>query len=168
MSRLFITLLLLAGSLVQTMISPWNAFGALELPVLTGILIYIILHAERTAAFYAAVLTALLHDAFSPAPLGLSIPFFVLLAAAIHRTRHEVFSDLPVTYAIFGAGAAVLNALYYVPVFSLSGLRPLSFRLVILRLAGGLIAGVVVVPLTALVISKLTCGKSRKRKAVFT
>lgn len=168
MSRLLITLLLLTGSLIQTMLPPWNAFGGLELPVLTGILIYIVLHAKRSAMLYAAVLTALLHDAFSPAPMGLSIPFFILLAMAIHRIRHEVFSDLPVTYAIFGAGAAVLNTLYYTLFFLLSGMRPLSLRLFMLRLIGGLIAGVLIIPLTALIISKITRGKSRKQKAVFT
>lgn len=168
MNRLLITLLLLTGSLIQTMLPPWNAFGGIELPVLTGILICIALHAECASVLYAAVLTGLLHDALSPAPLGLSIPFFILLSAAIHRIRHEVFNDLAVTYAICGAGAALLNAVYYTLVFLLSGLRPMSFSLVVVRLAGGLIAGVVIVPLTARIISKITRGKSRKQKAVFT
>jgi cell shape-determining protein MreD len=167
MSRRWITLLLLSGALLQTLLPPWNVFSAMELPILTGLLIFIALHTERTEMFYAAVLTALLHDALCPAPVGLSIPFFVLLAAGIHRIHKEVFGDLFATYAIFGAGAALLDAVYYGLIFAVSDLRPVSFRFLLLRLAGGLIAGVLVIPLMALILSKFTRKSRTNRRAVY-
>ena len=150
MSRRFITLLLVAGALLQTVLPVWNAFGSLQLPLMTGLVICIALHTDRAQMLYAAVLAGLLHDAFCPAPLGLSIPFFTGLAAGINWIRDEVFGDQPATYAVLGAIAAVFETLYYALVFSLSGLRPVPGGLLALRLAGGLLAGAVVVPLVSL------------------
>lgn len=166
MNRLFITLLLAAGALLQTVLPPWNAFGAMELPLLTGVVIYISLHTDRARMFYAAVLAGLLHDAFCPAPLGLSIPLFTGLAAAVNWIRDEVFGDQPATYAILGAAAAVLEVFYYALVFKLTGLRPLSGGVLALRLAGGLMAGAVVVPLVALAVGPLSRLTGNRRRFV--
>ncbi|MFA6174438.1 MAG: hypothetical protein WC701_12250, partial [Kiritimatiellales bacterium] len=140
MSWLFITLTLTAGALLQTVIPAWTAFGSLELPLLTGLVICIALHTDHARMIYAAVLADLLHDALCPAPLGLSIPFFTALAVGVNWIRDEVFGDLPATYAVLGAAAAIFETLYYALVFSLTGLRPLSGGLLALRLAGGLMA----------------------------
>ncbi len=164
MSRLFITLLLLAGTLLQTVLPVWNAFGALEMPVLTGLVICIALHTDRAQMLYAAVLAGLLHDAFCPAPLGLSIPFFTGLAAGVNWIRSEVFGDLPATYAVLGVFAAILEAVYYALVFSLSGLRPVYGGLLMQRLAGGLMAGAVVVPLVSLMVLQLQHLTVRNRR----
>lgn len=155
MTRRFITLLLAAGALLQTLLPPWGVFGALEMPILTGLIICIALHTDRARMLYAAVLAGLLHDVFCPAPLGLSIPLFTALAAGTNWIRNEVFGDLPATYAVLGATAAVFETLYYAVIFSLSGLRPVPPGLLGLRLAGGLLAGAVVVPLVSLTVLKL-------------
>jgi rod shape-determining protein MreD len=166
MSRRFITLLLIAGAMLQTLLPAWNFFGALvELPVLTGLVICIALHTDRPQMFYASVLAGLLHDAFCPAPLGLSIPFFTALAAGTGWIRAEVFGDLSATYVVLGAVAAVFETLYYAVIFSLSGLRPVPPGLLALRLAGGLLAGAVVVPLISLMVLQLrsVAGRGRRR-----
>lgn len=155
MSRRFITLLLVAGAFLQTLLPVWNAFGSLELPLLTGLVICIALHTDYVRMLYAAVFAGLLHDAFCPVPLGLSIPFFAALAAGVNWLRDEVFGDQAATYAVFGALAAVLETLYYTLVFKLSGVRPVSGGLMALRLAGGLMAGAVVVPLVSLTVLHL-------------
>lgn len=152
MNRLAITALLLIGAVVQTIIKPWGLFGALEMPVLTTLVIFIALHAGFARIMYAAVLAGILHDAFCPAPLGLSIPFFVLLALGVNRMRRNVFGDLWVTYVLLGLAAALLETAYYGLVFSLSGLRPVASGLLARRLAGGLLAGATVVPLLAVVL----------------
>lgn len=167
MSRRFITLLLALGTLIQTVLPTWGRFGSLELPVLTGLVICIALHTDYAEMLYAAVLAGLLHDAFCPAPPGLSIPFFIVLAAAMNWVRGEVFGDLSVTYAVLGAVAAILETLYYALVFSLSGLRPVSPGLLALRLAGGLIAGAVIVPLVSRIALKLRQLSARKRRPVY-
>jgi rod shape-determining protein MreD len=157
-------LVLAAGALMQTMLPAWNAFGSLELPLLTGLIICIALHTDRPRMFYAAVLTGLLHDAFCPAPLGLSIPFFVALAMGVNWIRDEVFGDQPATYAVLGAVAVVLEVLYYALTFKLSGRRPVSGGLVALRLTGGLIAGAVVVPLVSLTVMQFRYLTMRNRR----
>ena len=47
MSRRFITLLLTIGALLQTVLKPGGVLGALELPVLTGLMVCIALQTER-------------------------------------------------------------------------------------------------------------------------
>ncbi|MCC7299957.1 MAG: hypothetical protein IT583_02630 [Verrucomicrobia bacterium] len=167
MSRRFITLLLIVGTLIQTVLPTWGTFGSLEMPVLTGLLICIALRTDRAEMFYAAVLTGLLHDSFCPAPLGLSIPFFTVVAMSVHWIRDEVFGDLPSTYVVMGAVAAVFETLYYGLSFSLSGLRPVSMGLLALRLVGGLLAGTVVVPLIAMIVLKIHQSNRSSRKTVF-
>jgi len=165
MSRLFITLILVPGALLQTVIKPLDMFGSMEFPILSGLVICIALHADRARILYAAVLAGLLHDAFCPAPAGLSIPFFIALALSVNWIRDEVFGDLPATYIILGIVAAVFETLYYAAVFSLSGLRPVSPGLLALRLTGGLLAGAVIVPLISLVVLQFrhTSPHNRRR-----
>lgn len=166
MSRRFITMLLLCGALLQTLLPPWSAFGSLEMPVLTALIICIALHTDRATIFYAAVLAGLLHDAFCPAPLGLSIPFFTALAAGTHWISDEVFGDLPATYVVLGITAAVFETFYYAIAFSLSGLRPVSPGLLGLRLAGGLLAGASVVPLLSMFILRIQHSNRRNRRRI--
>ncbi len=164
MSRLFITLMLVTGALLQTVIPTWTAFASLELPLLTGLIICIALHTDRRRMLYAAVLAGFLHDAFCPAPLGLSIPYFTGLAAGVNWIRDEVFGDQPATYAVLGVIAAVFETFYYALIFSLTGLRPVSGGLLALRLAGGLMAGAVIVPLISLTVMQLRCLTVRNRR----
>jgi rod shape-determining protein MreD len=164
MSRRLITLLLALGTLIQTVLPPWGAFGSLELPILTGLIICIALHTDRSQVLYAAVLAGVLHDSFCPAPLGLSIPYFVGLAAGINWIRDEIFGDHPAAYAVLGAAAAIFETVYYALVFLLSGLRPVSVGWLALRLAGGLITGIVVVPIIALSVVQMRSLTSRNRR----
>ncbi len=164
MNRLFITLSLAAGALLQTLLPPWGAFGQLELPILTGLIICIALHTDRARMLYAAVLAGLLRDAFCPAPLGLSIPFFLVLAMSVHWIRDEIFGDMPATYAVLGAVAAVFETFYCAVIFSLSGLRPVPLGLLALRLAGGLMAGIVIVPLVSLMVLHLRHSTVHNRR----
>jgi rod shape-determining protein MreD len=164
MSTLLITLLLLAGALLQTMLPVWGLFGALEIPLLTGLLLCIALRADRTRLLYAAVLAGLLHDVFCPAPLGLSIPFFVFLALGVYLIRKEIFGDEPVTYAVLGALAALLQTLYFALVFALSGLRPVPAGLLALRLTGGLVAGACTALLAFSAVSRIRHGLYMNRR----
>lgn len=163
MSKRVITLLLVVGAILQTMLPSWTAFGSLEAPLITGLVIFIALHTDRSRMLYAAVLAGLLHDAFCPAPLGLSIPFFTILAIGINWIRDEVFGDMPATYAVLGAVAVILETLYYALIFKLSGLRPVSGGLLMLRLAGGLMAGAVVIPLLSIIVLQLPSFTGRNR-----
>lgn len=165
MSRFFITLLLIIGALLQTVLKPLGVFGALEFPILTGLVICITLHTNHPQTLYTAVLAGLIHDAFCPAPLGVSIPFFLILAISVNRVRDEVFGDLPATYVLLGAVAAIFETVYYAIIFSIGDLRPVPPALLGIRLIGSLLIGAVTVPAVAIVVLRLrslVLGKRRR------
>ena len=165
MSILVITLLLLIGAAFQTLLPVWAFIGSLEWPVLTGLLIYISLRTNRARLTYASLMAGLIYDAFSPAPLGTSMPFFILLGAGLYALREEVFEDQIVTYSVLGLLAVVLKTLYFAVVLSASGLRQLQPGLFTVRLAGGFILGALTAPLVYLAISTVrhTFPKPRRR-----
>lgn len=150
MNTLQITFLLLIGSAVQTLLPPLAAAGSLELPLLTALLIYITLHSDHGRMIYAALLAGLLYDSFSPAPLGVSLPFFLMVGAGTFAVRDEVFADQLVTYAVLGLAAAAIKIVYFSTVFSLTGLRPLSVGTLMGRLAGSLLTGALFIPVVYL------------------
>lgn len=152
MSRRWITVWLMLGTILQMVLKPWGMFSGLELPILTGLVVFIALHTDLKRMLYAAILAGLLHDCFCPAPLGLSIPFFVMLAVGVNWIRHDVFGDSTVTYLLLGLVATMLETVYYAGVFSLSGLRPVWMGPLGLRLLGGLLASAVVFPMIAVVL----------------
>ncbi|MCU0857720.1 MAG: hypothetical protein MUC65_04880 [Pontiellaceae bacterium] len=166
MSRWLIALLLLTGTVLQTAVKPQGLFGSLEIPALNAMMIYIALHADFRRILYAAALAGFLHDSFCPAPLGLAVPFFMMLAVGVNRIRYNIFGDLVITYVLLGLAAAVFETAYYAIVFSLTGLRPVSFGLLAMRLAGGLLAGATIVPLIAVTVFRL-CAWIRLRRRRF-
>lgn len=163
MSTRLITLLLLMGALIQTLLPVWNVSGSLEISVLTGLVIYTALHADQPRILYAAILAGLLHDALCPAPIGLSIPFFILITSGIRVIRKKVFGDQLVTYAVLGVLAAVFQTLYFALIFLLSGLRPVPAEFFALRLAGGLLTGLCTAPLVFLTVSRFRKPNRRYR-----
>ena len=166
MSILVITLLLLIGAALQTLLPAWAFIGSLEWPVLTGLLIYISLRTDRARLTYASLLAGVIYDAFSPAPLGTSMPFFLLLGAGLYALREEVFADQLVTYSVLGLLAVILKTLYFAVVFSASGLRPLQPGLLLIRLAGGFILGALTAPLVYLALSTARHAFPKPRRLV--
>lgn len=155
MNILRITLLLLSGAAIQTLLPPWAFAGNLEWPVLTALLIYISLRANGSSLIYAALLTGLLYDSFSPAPLGTAMPFFLLLGAGLYLLRDEVFADQLISYVIIGAAALLLKTAYFAVIFAAGGLRPLRPGLLAGRLGGDLVFGALIVPLVYLTLAAL-------------
>ena len=153
MSLLFITLLLLVGASLQTLLPGFAALGSIGWPVLPGIVFCIALKCPRAKVLYAGLLAAVLNDAFCPAPLGLSIPFFLLISLGIYAVREEVFGDQVITYAVLGLVAGLLQTIYYSTVFSAAGLRPFGGGLLVSRLFGGLLLGAVTTPLVFMFLS---------------
>ena len=143
MSSLLITILLFVGASVQTLIPPWAFIGSLEWPVLTG----------------------LLYGVLSPAPLGVAMPFFLLLSIGLYALRDEIFSDQIVTYSVLGLLSVLFKTVYFTIVFSASGLRPLQPGAAVVRIAGGFILGSLTAPVIYLFVSALRhmLPKSRRR-----
>lgn len=165
MSSLRITLLLLFGATLQTMLPPCAFFGSTEWPLLTALLITISLRAGRARLIYAALLAGLLYDAFSPAPLGTSIPFFVLLGIGLYALRDEVFADQVVSYIVLGLLAVLLKTVYFTAVLSAGGLRPLQPGLLAARMGGGIVLGALTAPLVYLVFARLRRAAPANRRS---
>jgi cell shape-determining protein MreD len=160
MSLFLITFLLMIGGAVQTLFS-------IELPLLLCLMIAITLEADRPHALYAALLAGILHDSLSLAPLGISIPFFVLIAIGLCIIREEIFVDQLITYAILGGITSLLKTFYFAFVFSLGKIRPVRAADLLISLAVGLFAGALLAPGVFLIISPLrrACSPDRHRRA---
>jgi rod shape-determining protein MreD len=165
MNRLLITLLLLLGASIQTLLPPWAFLGSPEWPVLTGLLITIALHTDRSRLIYASLLSGLLYDVFSPAPVGTAMPFFLLLGTGLYALKDEVFSDQIVSYIVLGLLVVLLKTAYFSLVFFASGLRPLSPALLAVRLGGSLLVGILTVPLVYLAVSAFRHASPKHRRS---
>lgn len=163
MNSLLITLLLLAGASLQTLLPGPAALGSIEWPVLTSLILCIALRTSRWRALYAGVLAGLLHDSFCPAPLGVSIPFYMLIALGGSAIREEVFGDQMITYAVLGLLAGLLQTLYFTTVFVAFGLRPIAVNFAI-RLLGGVLLGAATAPLLFLLFLVHRPGRSRRMR----
>ena len=159
MSSLLIILLLLIGASLQTFLVTPVVLGSIEWPVLLGLTLCIALRVDRPRALLSGLLAGVLHDAFCPAPLGISIPFFLLIALGTHALREEIFGDQIITYAVLGLLGACSETLYFTLIFSATGLRPFSMGSVVIRLLGSGLLGLVATPLLFLLISRLPRGR---------
>jgi len=161
MSSLRITLLLLIGTSLQTLLPGPVALGSNKWPILLGLVLCISLKSDRARVLYAGLLAGLLHDAFSPALLGVSIPFFLLIALGVHAIREEVFGDQIITYAVLGLLGALCKTLYFTLVFAATGLRPVGAGSFAISLLGSLLLGAITTSLLFLLLSVLPSRKTR-------
>lgn len=165
MNLLRITALLVVGAAMQALLPRWAFTGSLDWPILTALLMVIVLHADRGAVIFAGVLAGFLYDVFSPAPLGISIPFFLLVGVGLHMLKTELFSDQPITYCVLGVLAVSLKTLYFFIVLILVGQRPvLAGGLLAARLAGGFLLGALTAPAVYLAVSVLLHKRRRRRR----
>jgi len=162
MSLLLITILLLTGASLQTLLPGPAVLRLNEWPVLLALILCISLKCDRPRVLYAGLLAGLLNDSFCPAPLGVSIPFFILMALGVYAIRDEVFGDQIITYAVLGLLGGLLQTLYFTIVFSSLGLRPVGAGALTARLFGALLLGTLTTPLIFLLISALQSKRTRK------
>ncbi len=161
MSRRLITLLLLAGASLQTLLPGPVWLGSHEWPVLLALILCIALKTDRDRVLYAGLLAGLLHDTFSPAPLGVSLPFFLLVALGVYTIRKEVFGDQIITYGVLGLLGGLCKTLYFTFVFAASGLRPVEAGPLAARLGGSLLLGAFLTPLLFLILAALPSRRTR-------
>ena len=161
MSSFRITLLLLIGTSLQTLLPGLVVLGSDRWPILLGLVLCISLKSDRARVLYAGLLAGLLHDAFSPAPLGVSIPFFLLISFGVIAVREEVFGDQIITYAVLGLLGALCKTLYFTLVFAATGLRPVGAGSFVLSLLGSLLLGAITTSLLFLFLSVLPSRKTR-------
>lgn len=164
MTKRSITLLLVLGTSLQTLLPSPAFLGSTEWPVLLSLILCIVLRADRSCALYAGLMAGVLHDAFSPAPLGVSIPFFLLIALGVYAIREEVFGDQIITYCVLGLLGGLSKALYFTFIFSAFGLRPVGAGPLAIRLWGSALLGVLSTPLLFLLLSAALRRQARKKR----
>lgn len=156
MKSISLILWILAGSAIQMLLPPVQAFGSIEWPVLTALLIGMALRLGWPHLMVAAVLCGLAHDSFSLAPLGFSIPFFVAIAAGVYAIREEIFGDQFISLLLLGVLSVFLKVLYFGIFLAITGLRPVPGGAVFgAQVVGGLILGGITVPMVCLAVSAL-------------
>jgi len=161
MSSIRITLLLLIGTSLQTLLPGPVALGSDRWPILLGLVLCISLKSDRARVLYAGLLAGLLHDAFSPAPLGVSLPFFLLIALGITTLREEIFGDQIITYAVLGFLGGFCKTVYFTLVFAAAGLRPFGAGSFTIRLLGSLLLGTITTSLLFFLLSVFPSRKNR-------
>ena len=166
MNRLLITLLLLAGTSLQTLLPGPAWLGSHEWPILLALTLCVALRADRARAVYTGVLAGLLHDAFCPAPLGYSLPFFLLIALGVYAIREEVFGDNILTYTVIGPLAGLLQTVYFSILFAAAGMRPLGAGSLTIRLLGSFLLGALTAPLVYMLLETLPTRRIRKTRWV--
>ncbi|MFA5687947.1 MAG: hypothetical protein WC959_02165 [Kiritimatiellales bacterium] len=139
MKPLVITVLLFAAGSIQ-------ALMPIEFPALLCLMIFIALHSRLNVALYGAVIAGLIHDSFCPAPLGISIPFFLLTVFVINYIRREIFSDIAWTYVILGGLFALLKTLYFILILALFNIRPVRTAELFLQLVAGVLVALFLAP----------------------
>lgn len=150
-------------AVLQMLLPRWGWTGSLDWPVLSALLMVIVLHVERRTAISTGVLTGLLYDVFSPAPLGLSLPFFLAIAVGLHALKSELFSDHWITYFVLGPAVVTLKTVYLFAAYSFGGLRPVAPGLFAARLAAGLLLGALTASAVYFVFSLLKQRTDRRR-----
>lgn len=134
--------------------------------MLTGLLVIIALRVRRNQVIYTSLLTGLLYDSLSPAPLGISLPFFLLLGGGLFALREKLFTDRIITYSILGLLSVLLKTIYFSVVLSVCRLRPLHPDIAMVRIAGGFIPGALIVPLVYLFLAALRHARPEIRRRV--
>ncbi len=162
MSSLRITLLLLIGTSLQTLLPGPAALGSNNWPILLGLVLCISLKSDRAHVLYAGLLAGLLHDAFSPAPLGVSIPFFLLMGWGVYALRKKIFGDQIITYLALGFLGALCKTIYFTLIFAGFGLRPVGAGSFVVQLLGSLLLGTITTSLLFLLLSALPFKKTRR------
>ncbi|MCF7837040.1 MAG: rod shape-determining protein MreD [Candidatus Marinimicrobia bacterium] len=146
--RTLVTLFMLwlaAG--LQTIWPPWAVLAGARPPWLLGLSVYYALSARPPRALVGALLTGLVQDALSATPMGYSAACHLLLAAFILRVRAEVFVRHWATQALFGALGALTTATALLFLLAPAGAAHWPPGLVLWRLAGWTVAGLLVTPL---------------------
>lgn len=137
----WVSLSMILAAMVQSNLPRWALLGSLDWPILTMVLMMLIVHIGLGWVIYASVWAGVLYDVFSPAPLGISLPYFLALGMGLYALKSKLFSEHLLAYSVLGLAAVSLKTVWFFMVFSLTGLRPLDWGLFAMRLLGGLLLG---------------------------
>lgn len=157
-------LLLLTAALLQLLLPPWHAFGGVQLPLLTALVVHYALRREPRETGWIVAVALLLRDGLVPGSFGPGLLTFPVIGVVANHIRREVFADGFVTQLFFGGLAAAFVCFIAVLVYSVSGQRPFHFGSVMMRISGSTILGAVALPLVGWVIHHLEAALPQRRR----
>jgi rod shape-determining protein MreD len=106
---------------------------------------------------------AILQDGLDLGTFGPALLAFPTIGILANRIRNEVFADGLVSQLFFGAAAGLFTTLTALLIYAVTGQRPMSFGMVLLRLFGSLFLGMATLPLVSLAINKLEAAIPKRR-----
>jgi len=150
-------IVLVATSVLQTLLPSYPGLGNAKVPFLLCLVVYYGLNRRPGVSVTAAVLAGFMQDALSSVPLGYSSFCFAIAAWVVGRFRETVLTEALVTRVFFGAipsfGVSLLLYLLLVH----DGLLDVSFRLAAAHALGCGVLGAIACPVVCL----LTGGLDR-------
>ena len=146
MTSLLMFMAILVGAVAQAVFPTFSWLGQVNAPVLLGLVIYYALAHSRGTMLQAAIFAGLLQDALCMIPLGYSSFCFCVVAVVVSKFKDMVFVHESVTHMLFGAltSGAVTLALY--ALLSAADLISLATGWTILKVAGSMFLGALIVP----------------------
>lgn len=148
-------MVLLAGTLLQSLMPGAPFFGGIRWPVLCCVSLYYALNHRGAAGVASGFAAGFLIDTLSLVPLGFSVLLFCGMAWAVGCCRKLVLPEALVTSAFFGGLAGLLYPALLYGLLLRGGLQGCQPMVAVARIAGGGVTGAVTAPVVFLVLSRL-------------
>jgi len=150
-----LVLLIALGAVVQSFLPVWPLFASVKPPVLPALVLYYAFKGSHRVMWAAALWAALLQDGLDAGPVGPALIAFPVVGNLTYRIRNDVFPEQPVTHVIFGALGHMLVTLIFLLIFAVTGVRPVTFSLGLLRMIGACLSGMITVPVVFFVMQQI-------------
>ena len=136
MTFILMTLLLMTGATIQTLLPAYAVLGQVKIPILLAFIIYYSLNRNIKTMLIAATLAGIIQDSLSLSPLGYSSAIFIFIGWVISRYRGLVVADSFMTPIVFGAIAGITTTLMQALLLAHSGLINFNPLWILLRMSG--------------------------------
>jgi rod shape-determining protein MreD len=147
MSGIMMVVVLVASSVLQTLIPSVPLLGGAKAPILLASVLYYALTRDTTVMLTAALLGGFLHDVMSQIPLGHSVFCFCAAGWVTGYFRSLVLTDSVVTTTIFGGAASLCVTIVFYLMLLQDGMVAYSWGWLGMRLLGSLLLGMICTPI---------------------
>lgn len=155
MTSLVMFFALLAGALLQSLLPAWYWTGQTPAPLLLGVVVYYALAHDMRRVLQAALAGGLLQDALGMVPWGYSAFAFCVVGWMVHRFRDTVSLPPALSRAMWGALASAAATLLVYLLLRTGDALILPPGRAILKAAGALALGLLVVPMEGAILNAL-------------
>ena len=147
MTVLVLLVAVVVGAVFQATLPTISALGSVQVPVMTGIVIYYALMRDRAAMLTAAIVAGLVEDAMGLMPLGYSSFCCVVVGLLARHFKETVMVRHLTTHILFGAAANGFVAFTLAMILGLNRIADIHVGWAVTKIVGAVIAGAIVVPM---------------------